>query len=190
MPELTITPRPALAGASFGRFGAAAPAPGITLTALAEGHLLHLLAKPGDGDLLPVYAGALSPYGSRIAATGPGQWFAAGDRVLTPGDLADIATLLSPRTAISDQSHGRVRIGVSGPDLRRLLAKSVAVDLHDAAFPVGHAATMLAGHVSINLARLSETAYEIIVLRGFAADLWESLRHQAFEFGVECRRPD
>ena len=109
--------------------------------------------------------------------------------MLSPGDLADIALLLSPRTAVSDQSHGRVRIGLAGPDATRLLAKSVAVDLSDSAFPVGHSATMLSGHVSINLARLSQTEFEIIVLRGFAADLWESLRHQALEFGVECRRP-
>ncbi|OQP84800.1 hypothetical protein BTR14_18255 [Rhizobium rhizosphaerae] len=150
----------------------------VTLEALPEGHVLQLLAaapeagpglreRIGDSDLRPL---------------APGQWLLIGNAPLTPEDLTGLEERLKPVADIVDQSHGRVRIALSGPAARAVLAKGTAVDLDAAAFPVGHAAQTLIGHIGAHLARTGEDSFELTVLRGFAESLWDDLAQMAAEF--------
>lgn len=173
MPDTLLIARPALAAAVTGHFGA--PGIGVTLTALPEDRLWQALARPGT-DPAP-----LTPYGA-LRGIGPGQWLIAGPG---PGSLAEAQAALAPGFALSDQTHGRVRVSLCGPRAADLLAKGTAVNV--ALLPEGGAAQTLFGHIGITLARTGPEAFELAVLRGFALSLWEELILLGREYGVEAR---
>jgi sarcosine oxidase subunit gamma len=171
MPDFSLLSRSALAGKT------SLETPDISLKPLPEGHVIHVLARPG-ADI-----SAISRHFSNAAhaprKAAPGQWFIVGDVPLTPDELRALFERLAPDAAGVDQSHGRIRILVSGPKVERVLAKGTGVDLAPAAFPVGHATTMLLGHIAAHMTRVSEDAFELMVLRGFAESLWDELLRMA-----------
>lgn len=185
MSEIMLKSKPALSGIVAGRFGAHPGDPGVKLTALPEGFVLHLLAAPNSGDIAGQLNSALAGVGT-ARYTAPGQWFVVGDEPLTAARLAEITASLASLVAVSDQSHGRVLVKAEGRDVLSMLAKSIGVNLSEAAFPVGSAATMISGHVTVHVTRLASDAFELMALRGFVEDLWNSLVHASMEFGVEC----
>jgi sarcosine oxidase subunit gamma len=56
------------------------------------------------------------------------------------------------------------------------------VDLDQSALPVGRSATTLIGHIAAHLTRIDAECFEIVVLRGFAASLWDDLSRMSLEF--------
>lgn len=141
----------------------------VTLTALPEGHVVLLLTR----------AGAPAPDAPGLRPAGPGQWFMVGDTPLGAEGLAALAARL-PDVAVSDQSHGRVRIAVGGAQAAAMLAKGTAVDLE--ALPVGASTSTLVGPMGVHLTRTAEETYELMVLRSFAAALWHDLEVMAAEY--------
>ena len=186
--SFAIDTRAALAGLKTGRLGARNGEPGIALTPLPEGHVLHVLAKPFDAAGESRAKALAERLGAPLRLTAPGQWYVAGDRVLGGGELKVLSEEFAD-LAVSDQSHGRVRIAVSGRNVEAMLAKLMAADLSLAAFPVGNGTTLFAGHVSVHAARMEAESFELMVLRGFAVDLHDTLVQASLEFGVECRQP-
>ncbi len=188
LPKATSVPlhRPALAGATSGRHGRATPSAGITLTALPEGHILQVLGAPGCGDL----SEALRAHGDgstfAVRPAGPGQWLIVGDAALAAGRMAEIERNLAGRAALVDQSHGRVRMAIGGDRVEAVLAKGIGIDLSPQAFPVGHSAMTLVGHVAAHVTRVHAGAFEIVAGRGFALCLWDDLIAMAREFGVDA----
>ena len=177
MPDTILIARPALAPAATGHFGA--PGCGVTLAALPEDRLWQALACPGaDPAALMAYGAGPCP----LRSIGPGQWLIVG---MGDGTLAEAQAALAPSFAISDQSHGRVRVSLSGPRAADLLAKGTAVNV--ALLPEGGAAQTLFGHIGITLARTGPEAFELAVLRGFALSLWEELILLGREDGIEAR---
>lgn len=170
MSDHTLVQRPALAGK------APLERPGIRLAPLPEGHVLHVLARQGD-DLSAALAKAAGAGAVRTVA--PGQWFIVGDAPLTPAESDALLAKLGPGVIGVDQSHGRVRILISGRDVERVLAKGIAADLALPAFPVGHSTTALVEHIAAHVTRVDEQAFELMVLRGFAESLWESLERMS-----------
>jgi sarcosine oxidase subunit gamma len=151
----------------------------IALTALPEGHVLHVLeapdAKLGPSKDLP------------LRAAGPEQWFLVGDNSLSPDDMKAVAQRLGDKAEIVDQSHGRIRIAIEGANASTMLAKGVALDLHPDSFPVGRSAITLCGHVTVHLTRIDAESFELMVLRSYALTLWESLVEMGLEFGIDCQ---
>ncbi len=164
--------KPALAGK------ATVEGSGIRLEPLPEGHLLHVMAAI-DGDSL---ANALSAAGLATSAArvaGYQQWYITGEESLPPSRITLLADHLRGRGFVCDQSHGRIRIALSGPRAADLLTRGTAVDIDPTAFPVGQSAVTLFGHVSVQLTRTQATRFELTVLRSFAEDLYEMLEHAA-----------
>ncbi len=187
MAEFSLVHRPALSGAKSGSFGATATDGRIVLEALPEGHVLQVLASGGTGDLSTIVASLGDGSDHAVRALGPGQWFLVGDAGLAHSDVTDKQAILSGKASVADQSHGRVRIGISGAAVEAVLAKGTAVDLHRSQFPVGRSAMTLIGHISALITRTGETRFEILVLRGFAESLWDELIEMSLEFGVDAR---
>jgi len=160
MSEATYLHRAALDGALGG---------GVTLRALPEGHVVLLLTR----------AGAPAPDLAGLRPAGPGQWFLVGDAPLGAEELEALAARL-PDVAVSDQSHGRVRIAVAGNKAAAMLAKGTALDLESLA--VGASATTLVGPLGVHVTRTDETSYELMALRSFAAALWHDLEAMAAEY--------
>lgn len=171
MPDFP-TSRPVLAGKPALRSAQ------ITLEALPEGHLLQVIGTTTRDELAAALSAAgLS--GSSLHSAGYRQWYVAGDQPLASTAIGAFAHALPARTHVSDQSHGRVRIRLSGPRAAQLLAKGTAVDLHPSAFAEGNAAITLFGHISIHLARTGAEDFELTVLRSFAEALYEELHDLA-----------
>ncbi|MCO6387780.1 sarcosine oxidase subunit gamma family protein [Aliihoeflea sp. 40Bstr573] len=153
---------------------------GVTLEALPEGTILHLLARPTQ---------VAAPFADKVAAAGldlrvvaPGQWFATAPTVMSGADLVVLSQALKPEVDVVDQSHGRVGIVLHGPLAARVLAKGTAVDLDPSAFPVGRSATTLVGHIAAHLTRVNAERFEIVVQRGFAGSLFDDLSQMSLEF--------
>jgi sarcosine oxidase subunit gamma len=187
MADFALLHRPTLADAKSGSFGAPSAGARITLTALPEGHVLQVLAARGTGDLQDLIPrigdGALHA----VRPYGPGQWFVVGDAPLSAAEIYGKMPLLDGRASISDQSHGRVRIGISGRAIETVLAKGTAVDLDSARFPIGQSAMTLIGHISALITRTGADSFELLVLRGFAESLWDELIQMSLEFGVDAK---
>lgn len=166
MSDLPLVSRPALAGKT------PLDTAGIRLRALPEGHVIHVLAKPGTD---PSAALATLAGDGAVRAAAPGQWFIVGDAALAPEETGALLATLGPDAVGVDQSHGRVRILIGGHMVERVLAKGIAADLALAAFPVGHATTALVEHIAAHVTRVAEQEFELMVLRGFAESLWDSL---------------
>ena len=111
-----------------------------------------------------------------------GEWLV----VSTASGAAVVENLLGEITGASavDQSDGRVLLRISGPNVRKILAKCVAVDLHPDAFSIGASANMLCCHVAANLARTGAEAFEIIVPRSFAGSVFEEMMEMDREFAL------
>ncbi|MDC9812948.1 sarcosine oxidase subunit gamma [Rhizobium binxianense] len=173
MPDLPQH-KPVLAGTRYTGISGA----GIRLEALPEGHLLHVL-----GAIEPTaLAAELAKAGfakSSIRKAGFRQWFIAGDEPLSPAGLDALAVALAGKAYVMDQSHGRVRIGVSGRSSRALLSRGTAVDLDPAVFPEGHSVMTMVGHISVQIVRTGDDGFELTVLRSFAESLWDELKHMA-----------
>ncbi|MBB3914824.1 sarcosine oxidase subunit gamma family protein [Rhizobium fabae] len=166
--------KPVLAGTRYTGISEA----GIRLEALPEGHLLHVLGAIEPSAL----AAELAKAGfakSSIRKAGFRQWFVAGDERLVPASLDALAAALAGKAYVMDQSHGRVRIGVSGRSSRVLLSKGTAVDLDPSVFPEGHSAMTMVGHLSVQIVRTGDDSFELTVLRSFAESLWDDLAHMA-----------
>ncbi|MBB4193856.1 sarcosine oxidase subunit gamma [Rhizobium aethiopicum] len=173
MPDLPQH-KPVLAGTAYsGTSGAS-----IRLEALPEGHLLHVIGAIEPAALAAELAKA-GFTNSSIRKAGFRQWFVAGDEPLSPASLAALAAALAGKAFVMDQSHGRVRIGISGRSSRLLLSKGTAVDLDPAVFAEGSSAMTMVGHISVQIVRTGENSFELTVLRSFAESLWDELRHMA-----------
>ncbi|TIX36785.1 MAG: sarcosine oxidase subunit gamma, partial [Mesorhizobium sp.] len=91
---------------------------------------------------------------------------------------------------LSDQSHARVLISVSGEKARAMLAKLSSLDLHPAAFPAGTGAATSIDHTSINLWRGNDrpdgqAVFNLLVFATFAESLWHTIFDAAAEYGVD-----
>lgn len=114
----------------------------------------------------------------------PGEWLALS-QLDTPEILQrNLSLLLAEAAHIVDQSDGRVLLRLSGPNVRRILAKGIATDLHPNVFEVGTSSNVLCGHISVNLARTGENEFEIIVMRSFAESLFDDLKTMGREFDL------
>ncbi len=156
---------------------------GVSLEVLPEGHVLHALSRSADGGLSGAIRTALGVSEIAVRFVSPGQWFIVGDAALSAAELGAMTQKLGALGIDTvDQSHGRVRIGLSGEKATRVLNKGTAADLSLAAFPVGHATTTLIGHIGAHVTRTGEQSFELMVLRGFAESLWDELSEMCAEF--------
>lgn len=142
---------------------------GTRLTVRADGTLLLLLSRPGsvDDDWIRQQLDATAPRDLRPFS--PGQWLLVSSDLL---DHAAIAETLRERVDIVDQSHGRVRLELAGPNVEQMLAHATGLDLH-----AGLAASTmtLLGHIGVHITRMASDLFELIVMRSFAESLVDEI---------------
>lgn len=177
MPDLP-TSKPVLTG------HAALQGETIRLEALPEGHLLHVMGATTSEEIA-THLLAVGLKESSVRSAGHRQWFIAGNEQLAQSQRQALANALSGRAFICDQSHGRIRILVSGLDAARMLNKGTALDLYPSSFPEGCSAMTLFGHISVQLTRTGMNDFELTVLRSFAESLYQELESLARSHGAE-----
>lgn len=136
---------------------------------------------------VPTPAPGRSTRGERVSIQwcGDQQYYAVGVGFEEGALCRELRSTLAGIASVSDQSHGRVVIHVSGAKARHVLAKGSPVDWHPSAFPVGAVAVTQMAHVGVHAARIAEDVYEVTLFRGFSESFWEWLTGQAQEFGYE-----
>jgi heterotetrameric sarcosine oxidase gamma subunit len=185
MPELRrpIRTSPLAGIAKPGRFGSPRETPGVELSVLHPASIVTVIARKGCTE--PLVAALAELKDCTIHWAGFEQYY-----VVAKGrpDLAlyrELADRLRSIATISDQSHGRIIIRITGPKARQTLAKGSPVDLHPDEFTVGKSALTQMAHVVVYLTRTGGDSFEISLFRGFAESFWEWLPRQAGEFGCQ-----
>ncbi|WP_051284372.1 sarcosine oxidase subunit gamma [Nisaea denitrificans] len=171
--------------------------PGIHLTERTPFSVVQIEARadtaPALADALEAATGtapSLTPNQSagtgrpRILGTGTGRWL-----VVEPEhrDLAAYLRGALPDTvAITDLSHARTVLRLSGRDTRTLLAKGCAIDMHASAFLADTSRMTGLFHAACLIdCRSAEPVFDIYVHRSYAVHLFEALLDGALEYG--CR---
>lgn len=168
-----------------GRFGADKGAPGVEFRVRHPLSILTVIARKGKGKSVAEALAGLK--GAAVQWAGPDQYFVVAEGRGEGALYSQVKGLVGGEGSVSDQSHGRVVIRISGPKARAVLAKGTPVDLYPDEFPVGKSALTQMAHVGIHLTRVNEDAYDLSVFRGFSESFWEWLIEQAEEFGYQVK---
>ena len=190
-------PRDAWLGiAEAGQIGAAGK-PGVSVLTLGDMGFATLIAGAGSADLerttkrligldLPRTPSAVLSGMHGLVWAGPDQWLLIARQ---RAGLSDLLASLSADAAVSDQSHARAALRVSGARAREVLAKGSMVDLHPSVFPVGATALTSFAQIGVQLWRTEDgpdgAIFEILVARSMAGSFWSWFAASAAEFG--CR---
>jgi heterotetrameric sarcosine oxidase gamma subunit len=117
--------------------------------------------------------------------TGPGRVLLVAAETLHLAEALRQARL-GVDVAVTDLSHAKSVIRLSGPRVRDLLAKGCGLDFHARAFAPGSAVQSSYAQINVLLVALEDApSVDLYVARGFAVSLWEHLLEGALEYG--CR---
>jgi sarcosine oxidase subunit gamma len=183
--------------ARAGVFGAAgANGPGLTITGRRPATLLQLGAWPDTRENFEAILGSVlglsvpaGPGKAAVSADGalmviaPGRYLLVSDNKGVTARLAE--QIDAERGVITDLSHARAGIRISGPRAADVLRKGVAIDLDIRKFPVHGVAQTTFHHIGLTLHRTEETAFDLFVFRSFAVSFWEALTDAALEYGYQ-----
>ena len=178
-----------------GAYGARGDA-GVSLTEIRNFDLVQVMGRRGKaadmakaaearfGVAAPQTPKAVGTSDAMLIWSGPDQFF-----VLSKGGKhGALAPAFAQSASLSDQSHARVLIGISGVKARTMLAKLSSIDLHPDAFPVGAAAATSMDHTSVTLwrgkDRDGQAVFNVLVFATFAESLWHTMLDSAAEYGV------
>lgn len=171
---------------------------GVALAEVAPGSIVQLAAWRGqESALLSIIkdvTGLALPDGAGggvATATKAAFGFAPGKFLVADQDegLADVlAKAVTPQTGtVTDLSHGRTVIRVSGPRAEWVLAKFFAIDFSLPAFPEGAGLSTVHHDIFAQIQRSGPEQFDIYVFRSFARSFWMSLCHASEEVGYEVR---
>jgi len=171
---------------------------GVTLAEVAPGSIVQLAAWRGQesaiiaiirdstGLALPDGAG-----GGIATQTKAAFGFAPGKFLVADQDeglaVALAKTVTSQTGTVTDLSHGRTVIRVSGSKAEWVLAKFFAIDFSLAAFPLGVGLSTVHHDIFAQIQRTGPDQFDIYVFRSFARSFWTSLCHASEEVGYEVR---
>lgn len=131
----------------------------------AEGAVSDAL-KAAHGVALPAEGRSSDRDGCRVIWFGRGQVLVMG-----PAPPAE----LSRHAALSDQSDAWACVEFAGPGAVDVLSRLVPLDVRASAFPVGHTARSLIGHMSGSVTCLGPDRFLLMVFRSMAGTLVHEL---------------
>lgn len=188
-----------------GRYGRPG-APGLWLQEATVAAAWNLQGNPADpmfaahaanllGRHLPQEPMAVSD-GAALTALwlGPRSWLLVAGRSLPPehplaaGTQACDATIQAGG-ALFDVTAARIGWRLTGPLATTVLSSGCPLDLHLQAFPVGHCAQTLFGHVGALLVRHGAEDFTMLVARSYARGVWAALCATGAQHGYEVLAP-
>jgi methylglutamate dehydrogenase subunit D len=171
---------------------------GVTLSEIQPGSIVQLAAWRGEerpmmsaireitGLALPDGAG-----GGIASETKSAFGFAPGKFLVADQDEGLFAMLSAAITAetgtVTDLSHGRTAIRISGRKAEWVLSKFFAIDFALPAFPVGSGISTVHHDIFAQIQRSGADQFDLYVFRSFARSFWNSLCHASEEVGYEVR---
>jgi methylglutamate dehydrogenase subunit D len=143
-----------------------------------------------------VFGAALPTHTGKTMQTALGLLLRSGPEefVLLGADATDRCTLLRAPIgadigAVTDLSHARCRIHITGTACRSTLNKLFALDLREARLAIGDVALTGTHHVPSMLHRLGVDAFDLYVFSTYAHDQLGTLLDAALEYGVVLQLP-
>lgn len=143
--------------------------------------------RAADDDARSALEGALgvalpTTVGSRVALPSGGSvvWLSPDEFLVIAADAAPGEELLFSRLeaalgALSGQvvelSANRTTLELSGESSREVLEKTIQLDLHDSAFPVGHTVQTLLENTGIVLSRTEENTWQVLPRASFTTHI-------------------
>jgi len=180
-----------------GRYGAHGDA-GVTLTEIRNFDLVQVMARRGKavdmatvaktrfGVAAPETPKAVHTADATLIWSGPDQFFILSKNGKHAMD--SLVPAFAASGSLSEQSHARALISISGAKARAMLAKLSSIDLHPGAFAVGAAAATSMDHTSVTLWRGNDrdgqAVFNVLVFATFAESLWHTMLDSAAEYGV------
>ena len=199
MPDVALRPwRPSdpwegLAPA--GRFGATAGPAGVRFEPLPHVALATIIVRDGKGEAFRTFASqrwgfavpgpGRASFGEQgdLVWSAPEQWLAVAPQ---PGRLDDLADALNGIAGVTEQGDGRALVKIGGSCARRMLAKTLAIDLHPRVFEPGSAAVTAMAHVSVQVWLRDEApTFVLAAPRTLAGTIWSALTASAAEYGYD-----
>jgi sarcosine oxidase subunit gamma len=166
-----------------GRFGADKGAPGVIFLVRHPLSIVLAIARQGQAEALAAFLDALD--GVAVQWAGAEQYYVIAEGRAEAALYRELREKLAGLASVSDQSHGRVIIRISGSKARNVLAKGTPVDLDRHEFPIGQCAVTQMAHIGVHLSRVGVDTYDLSIFRGFATSFWEWITSQAEEFGYQ-----
>lgn len=178
--------------------------PGVTFREIVGWDLVQAACWHGRGDVLQAAVeralGIAPPAGPCHCTRGDGiEVMTVGPNrlwCLAPADdtrLADLARALPPEAGCTTQlGHSHVRLRITGPAARRLLAREIAIDLAPAAFPAARIARTAMHHVPVLLQCLAadgDGVFDLYLPHTYAGSAWEYLLDLASARGCAIDTP-
>jgi heterotetrameric sarcosine oxidase gamma subunit len=119
-----------------------------------------------------------------IRNIGPGIWQIVGHHA-TSQSADTLRQQLQGVATVVDLTQARTTFRIQGQAARATLAKHCSLNLNLADFPCGSATMTRYGAVSVTLACIHEAPmFEVMVFRGYAEFILESLLNSASEYGL------
>ena len=181
-----------------GAYGKVLGGAGVALEETQPGSIVQAAAFPGeerdadrrdqrrDRACLPDGAGGGIVTESKSAfGIAPGR-FLVVDQNEGLGIMLKAAVLAATGT-ITDLSHGRTAIRISGPKAEWVLGKFFAIDFALPAFPEGAGRSTAHHDIFAQIQRTGAQQFDLYVFRSFARSFWTALCHASEEVGYEVR---
>jgi heterotetrameric sarcosine oxidase gamma subunit len=184
-PVEKVFPRlsPLIETAKQGRFGADRGEVGVTLTVRHPLSIVTVIARRDKAKAVEEMLAVLK--GCTVQWAGPDQYYVIAESRGEGALYRELKEKLEGLASVTDQSHGRVVIRLSGPKSRAVLAKGTPVDLYPDEFPIGKSAITQMAHIGVHLSRVAADTYDLSIFRGFSESFWEWLTTMAEEFGYQ-----
>lgn len=113
-----------------------------------------------------------------------GQWMLSAVAGADGSFCETIRSRIGSSGFVSEQSHGRVIVRVSGAAARKLLQKGCRLDLHASVATAGFCAQTPMAQVGVLMHQIDDTpTYDLYVYSGFAHSFWHWLTEGAAQFG-------
>jgi sarcosine oxidase subunit gamma len=118
----------------------------------------------------------------------PGQWLLIARDGRDGAFARGMAERAGELGHVSEQSHGRQAIRISGPHARDLMAKGCRLDLHPRATAPGFCAQTQMAQIGVLILQVDDRpTYDLFVFAGFAEAFWHWLTEAAAEYGCVVR---
>ncbi len=179
-----------------GRHGRADGDPGVVLSETRPGSIVQAAAFPNSEKAviaaIKKAAGLSLPDGAGggVATDTKAAFGIAPGRFLVVDQsegLADRlrAAIKPAEGTVTDLSHGRTAIRVSGPRAEWVLAKLFAIDFSLTALPLAAARATQHHDILAQIQRTGPESFDLYVFRSLARSFWTMLCHAAEEVGYE-----
>jgi len=181
-----------------GAHGKVLGATGVVLTETTPGSIVQVAAFPGEESaLIAIIAAATwlslpDGAGGGVAENGKAAFGFAPGRFLLVDQDEGLAARLQPVIpahvgTVTNLSHGRTAIRISGPSAEWVLAKFFAIDFSLPAFPQGAGRSTAHHDIFAQIQRTGPDQFDLYVFRSFARSFWLALCHACEEVGYEVR---